>query len=68
VRNAIVLLNLIAGAFRKQGANAPTVLVLVEINVSVDAIASVTTSLAIKALKIFSQGFFSHNYRGHENS
>lgn len=57
MKNAIALWNRIAVAFRKQDANAPTVLVPVEISANADAIASVATNQAIKALKIFSQGF-----------
>ncbi|MBX9744768.1 MAG: hypothetical protein K2X08_06105 [Chlamydiales bacterium] len=64
VKNANALWNRIAVAFRKQDANAPTVLVPVEISANADAIASVATNQAIKALKIFSQGFFSHNHNG----
>ena len=48
VKNAIVLSNLIAVAFRKQDVNVPIGPALVEINVSVDAIANATTNLAIK--------------------
>ena len=43
VKNAIALLNLIAAAFRKQGANAPIVPVLAKISANVDAIANVAT-------------------------
>lgn len=47
VKNAIVLLSLIAAAFRKQDANAPIALV--------EIIANVATNLTIGALKFIFQ-------------
>lgn len=58
MKNAVALWNRIAVAFRKQDANAPTVLVPVEISANADAIASVATNQEIKGPENLFSGFF----------